>query len=267
MLPEWLQNLYFFLVEKFYQSLPQKIPSSQQLSQVKLIAHRGCHDNVIALENTEIAFDKALEAGIEGIECDVRWTLDLKPIVFHDPDFQRVYRNPAKINQLTVSEIKEKFPSVLTLEELIRRYGKKLHLMIEIKHEDFPNPQLQRSLLASLLAELKGGQDYHFLSLVPEDFEIFNFAPKATYLPVAKLNVKKSLKQVLNCQYGGLTGHYSLFPKSVLDKLNEVHLTSGTGQVDQKAILLREINRGVGWIFSNQAVKMRQILNDLSAAQ
>ncbi len=53
-----------------------------------IIAHRGA--SAFAPENTIAAFQKALDAGADGIEFDVRLTKDGKPVVFHDRTLKRV---------------------------------------------------------------------------------------------------------------------------------------------------------------------------------
>lgn len=51
---------------------------------VKIFAHRGAKRE--APENTLLAFQKALQIGVDGIECDVHWTADGRAVVIHDDD-------------------------------------------------------------------------------------------------------------------------------------------------------------------------------------
>lgn len=53
-----------------------------------IIAHRGA--SAYALENTSPAFQKALEWGVDGIEFDIRESLDGQFFVIHDPDLRRI---------------------------------------------------------------------------------------------------------------------------------------------------------------------------------
>ena len=53
-----------------------------------IIAHRG--DITNAPENTLAAFQQALEQGADGIELEVRLTLDRKLVVFHDRSLKRI---------------------------------------------------------------------------------------------------------------------------------------------------------------------------------
>ena len=50
------------------------------------IAHRGLH--VVERENTVAAFRAAVLAGVDGVELDVRRTLDGALVVHHDPSVE-----------------------------------------------------------------------------------------------------------------------------------------------------------------------------------
>jgi len=51
------------------------------------IAHRGFSG--IAPENTMVAFQKALEVGVDGVELDVHGTLDRQVVSIHDSTLDR----------------------------------------------------------------------------------------------------------------------------------------------------------------------------------
>lgn len=69
-----------------------------------IIAHRG--DSVHAPENTLAAFRRAVEAGADGIEFDVRLTKDGEVVVFHDPSLNRIAGRKGKIVELTADELR-----------------------------------------------------------------------------------------------------------------------------------------------------------------
>ena len=54
---------------------------------MKVFAHRGLSS--LYPENTLIAFEKALEYQIDGIETDVQLTKDNQMVIFHDEDVSR----------------------------------------------------------------------------------------------------------------------------------------------------------------------------------
>ena len=54
---------------------------------MKVFGHRGFSGEYP--ENTMLAFQKAVEAGCEGIELDVQLTKDLVPVIMHDEKVDR----------------------------------------------------------------------------------------------------------------------------------------------------------------------------------
>lgn len=53
-----------------------------------LVAHRGLQSGFP--ENTLLALKKAIDSGAKYIELDVQFSADCLPIIYHDPDLQRV---------------------------------------------------------------------------------------------------------------------------------------------------------------------------------
>ncbi len=60
----------------------------QQIAEFELVAHRGypsCYP-----ENTQLGFEKAIEAGARFIEADVQLSADKVPVIFHDQTLSRL---------------------------------------------------------------------------------------------------------------------------------------------------------------------------------
>jgi len=102
---------------------------------LKIIAHRGFSDGYP--ENTLLAFKKAIESGADGIETDLRLSLDGEIILFHDNDLSRLTTNDSKVEELTVMDLKKfdlgKGESIPILNELIALAQGKVTLILEIK--------------------------------------------------------------------------------------------------------------------------------------
>ena len=90
-----------------------------------------------------MAFEKALELPIHGIECDVRMSRDGKVVVNHDATLDRTSDRTGKLSALDWAEIKradignEKYPNQhpLLLDELFEMWEPSgQHLYIETKH-------------------------------------------------------------------------------------------------------------------------------------
>ncbi len=246
-------------VDCFYKRLPQKHPDKQRLYDCKIISHRGEHDNLNVLENTLASFDLIKEKGIWGIEFDIRWTKDLIPVLFHDKDLKRLFQSDIEVSKITQSDLKKKFPAVPTLSEVITRYGGKMHLMAEIKEEVYPDPAYQNSVLQDLFSSLKAEKDFHFISLSPAMFKLIGFVPSTTFLPIAQLNIRQLSEISIQKDYGGILGHYLLLTQEYLNKHKMQNQMVGTAYINSRNSLFRELNRGVEWIFSNNAIEIQSM--------
>lgn len=259
----WLEEWLLQGVDLFYEKIPQSFPDRLKLEHCKIISHRGEHDNKKVYENTIPAFDRVNEAGVWGIEFDIRWTRDLHPVVFHDRDLKRVFKSIIKINEITLTELKMHCKLIPSLSEVIQKYGKKMHFMVEIKEEAYPNPEYQNNVLKDLFQQLTPNIDFHFITLKPEMFKFLNFVPTSTFIPSARLNVKQLSDMALMKRFGGIAGHYLLINNHLLNKHRMQNQHIGTGYIRSKNCLFRELNRGVEWIFSNHAIELQSICNSL----
>jgi glycerophosphoryl diester phosphodiesterase len=261
--PANVQRVYHRLVDRLFAALPQPLPALKQVRRCRIVSHRGEHDNHIILENTLKAFDAACAAGVWGIECDVRWTRDLQPVISHDRDCRRLFGARLILHELTWSEVREKFPLIPTLREVILRYGQRLHLMVELKDEPYPDPLRQSELLAELFANLQPARDYHLLSLNPAVFRYCDFVPAHTLLPIAETNVREVSDLAIEHGYAGIAGHYLLLSQARIRRHQGLQQQVGTGFVASRNCLYRELRRGVDWIFSDCAARLQGFCRDL----
>lgn len=75
----------------------------KMIEDFQVIAHRGA--SRYAPENTMAAFCKAHELGCYYIECDIAFSKDSVPFIFHDNHLNRTTNGKGKISQLTWQEI------------------------------------------------------------------------------------------------------------------------------------------------------------------
>jgi glycerophosphoryl diester phosphodiesterase len=68
-----------------------------------VVAHRGA--SAQEAENTLAAFDRAIEAGADAIEFDVRITGDGQAVVMHDPDVARTTDGAGLVQQMSLEKI------------------------------------------------------------------------------------------------------------------------------------------------------------------
>lgn len=109
----------------------------------KNIAHRGFSGKYP--ENTILAFQKALEAGVDGIEFDVHLTRDGKLVIVHDETVDRTSDGAGWVGEMTLKELRaldfsagfkgkygaQRIPLLEEYFELIR--GQRLLTNIELK--------------------------------------------------------------------------------------------------------------------------------------
>lgn len=255
----WLQDIALNIIDWISAIIPRPVPEQVALQNCKIISHRGENDNRQVIENTLQAFANARAAGAWGIECDIRWSQDLVPLIHHDPGCERLFGDPARLSELEFAEIRQRFPLIPSLAEVLADFGGNTHLMLEIKADPYPQPETQKRILRDLLAPLSPGRDFHFLLLDPALARHVDFLPRKHCVLVAEMNMGRMSREGLNQQFGGLSGHFLLLN----EKRKQRHLAAGqqvgTGFIASRNSLFRELNRGIEWIFSNDAVKIQQI--------
>ena len=262
-----VENALTALMDTIFARWPRPCPDAGRLKHCRIVAHRGAHDSRLTLENTLAAFDAAVTAGVWGIEFDIRWTKDLQPVVIHDAGLQRVFGVPLTVAEATRAELRQRCPHVPFLSEVIRRYGGKAHLMVEIKQEPAPDPARQNRVLGELFSGLTPGQDFHLISLAPHRFRPLTFAPKSALVPIARWNPGAFGRLAAREGYGGLAGHYAAVGRSDIAQQHAAGRKVGTGYVRAPNCLFRELNRGVDWIFSNHAAEVQALLRRLQLAE
>ena len=262
-----VEKSFLHLMDGFFANWPRPVPIMKPPGACTIISHRGQHDNREVKENTLKAFDTAVGAGVWGLEFDIRWTRDLKPVVFHDSDLMRIFNKPLEIRKTDRKTLRKAFPLIPTLEEVLERYGCQVHLMVELKAEHYPDPQRQADMLADFFSGLTPSRDYHFLALDTDMFEHVGFVDPSALLPVAQLNFRTFSRRALSRGYAGVAGHYCFINNRMVARHKARGQQVGVGYPRSKNSLFREINRGVTWIFSNHACEMQAIADEYAGGR
>jgi glycerophosphoryl diester phosphodiesterase len=256
---ERLRRLKLRAADALMAAIPRRVPAEAALQHCKIISHRGEHDNVRVMENTLPAFERARAAGVWGIECDIRWTADLVPVICHDAGTARVFGQPVTLADVTFEQLRAAVPLVPSLAEVVGELGGRIHLMLELKTDAFPDPDRQRDILARTLAPLSPGTGFHILGLDPAVFRLATFVPRAHCILVAEENVEPLCRACLDGGYGGFAGHFLLLGPRLQRRLAPSGTQLGTGFVASGNCLFRELNRGVEWVFSNDAIRLQAV--------
>jgi len=215
------------------------------------------YDNKTVFENTLEALEGVKRSGIWGVEIDLRWTKDLVPVVIHDKTLERLFNSPIRVSEQNFSAIRNSFPMFPSLEEVVDKYGKDLHLMVEIKKEHYPDPAYQNRVLTDIFRDLRPMETFHLISLNPEMFDLISFVSPEVCLPISTTNLRAYSRLALTRGYGGINGHYLLVSNGVLFRHHRKNQKVGTGFVESVNCLFRELNRGVDWVYSNDAAQLQ----------
>jgi len=109
---------------------------------IQIIGHRGARG--LEPENTMRSFRKALELGVDYIECDVHMTKDGHIVLMHDHTVDRTTNGSGPVNSFTFDEIRKldagKGETIPTLQELLDLVRGKVKLHIELKDESATEP-------------------------------------------------------------------------------------------------------------------------------
>jgi len=210
-MPLWLDQAFLHTVDWLY-ALRRHAPTAEQLRAVRIVSHRGQRDGRTVLENTCAAFDAVRGSAVFGLEFDVRWTRDRVPVVFHDADFRRLYGSRQHLAELTLAQLRSSFPQVPTLHDVVRRYCGEFHLMVELKHEPYPEPGLQDRRLAEALAPALESKRCHVISLVPAMFSQLPSLPASRTMGLARLNSDAISREVLAADRAGFKWRDSFAP-------------------------------------------------------
>jgi glycerophosphoryl diester phosphodiesterase len=256
-IPHWIEKAFLCSVDALFRRYPQPHPTAERLAGCRIISHRGEHDNRQIIENTIPAFRVAVAGGVWGIEFDVRWTRDRRPVVIHDADAGRLFGRPIRIRQTDYRVLKSACPLIPSLEEVVQTFGRRVHLMVELKHERFEDIGEQRHALKAHFAGLAPVDDFHLMSLSPEVLDVFDVVPVSARLPIAQANVGTISRQAISKPLGGLLGHYLLVTDALVGKHTALGQNVGTGFIDSLNCLFREVNRNITWIFSNRAAALQ----------
>ncbi len=113
---------------------------------MKIYAHRGFSAKF--REATLAAYQGAIDAGADGLECDVRLTKDEIPVCFHDRNTKRIAGVKRRVASLTLRELRET-TEILTLEELLELASKtKREVLVETKHPVLSGGRVEKILLS-----------------------------------------------------------------------------------------------------------------------
>ncbi|UVI31085.1 glycerophosphodiester phosphodiesterase [Paenibacillus spongiae] len=241
-----------------------------------VIAHRGAAGE--APENTLAAFQLALEQGCDAFELDVHLSKDGQIVVIHDYSVDRTTTGQGAVSELTVEEMKQYdagawfHPSyagerIPTLEEVIAMTPEHIHINVEIKGGI---GQGIEEKLVELLRRLNRTASIFVSSFHWNCLRTLNQIEPS--LRVGLL-YDLSLKDYALLPKAAGVNAYSLHPH--FGKLEAEAVKAAVAQgvavfpwtINGEADMARMIDMGVSGIITDYPGKLRQLLEQQSAAR
>ena len=201
---------------------------------MKIIAHRGYSAHYP--ENTLLAFKKAIEAGADGIETDLRLTLDNEIILFHDRNLKKYTGIDVKPESLSLLELKEfdmgRGEVIPALNELLELVEGKVTLILEIKY----NAKTYKRLCEILMIQIDNKLDW---------VEVSCFEDKVLeYIYTLNSNVKlhKLIKDASVLEPGGMEEKYEYTEYFDINvKLHQIVLEKGL--IERKKVIYWTVDK------------------------
>lgn len=229
-----------------------------------VIAHRG--NSCSRPENTRSAFKSAIACGVDYIECDVQFTRDGHPVVFHDADLKRLTNgaHSERIQDILLEDLKAidisswfnpqyKDERVLTLEELLTIAPKKTGLMIEVKKDSFQG-RTSAEVIAKALDRVTNTRfDPIVIGSLFSDvvLDIANATPKASIMaiPYKGEELKRFFSLPINIPYYAI--EYPLADETLLTELKHAKKTVWVWTVDDLGMVKWLIRHGADGVITN----------------
>lgn len=229
------------------------------------IAHRGASGE--APENTMKAFQKALDAGADGIEFDIFLTSDKKMVVTHDENLKGLTGHNIETRKSTLAKLREldfgdgeKIP---TLDGVLESFGKRFTILnIEIKSTGYLTDGVETKLLEHL-------QRHHVEEkTIVSSFNPFNLMRMKRIAPHIrrgyliwpehwtarrKFFIRLAGVESVNLDYRWATDHR-------LDRYRKMGKKIWVWTVNDAGDMKKWVDKGVEAIITNHPARLKQLL-------
>ncbi len=245
-------------------------PSKQPI----IVAHRG--SSAIAPENTLASFRQAIADGADAIELDVHLTKDGEVVVIHDSTLNRTTNGRGRVRDYTLVELKrldagswfhkrfssEKIPA---LAEVFEEIGDRVEINIEIKTDDYNERSV--GMLEKCIELINKYQAANFVLISSFNYMILQHVKKlqpeiATGILFNPLrNLRLSIHHLMEKTNAKLfICAKSYLKRSIVSNLHEKKIKVGTYTINDKAALIRVLKKSVDFIYSDNPVKISEII-------
>jgi len=226
------------------------------------VAHRGFSG--VYPENTLLAFQKAVELGVDFVELDIHQTIDKEIVVCHDHTIDRTTDGKGYIKEMTYEEIKkydagkwkgypgEKIP---LLKEVFEKFGEKIKILIEIKECDV-------SALIKLIKEYRMEK-----RVIVGSFNLEYIKEVRNLLPIISTalisyEVPENIDQLIKYGIRKLDIHFHNLNKEIVKELVSYGFVVNTWTPDTEEELKKVIDYGVQFITTDRPDILKEIIKN-----
>ncbi|MFC0525566.1 glycerophosphodiester phosphodiesterase [Pontibacillus salicampi] len=234
---------------------------------MNIFAHRG--SSGFYPENTMIAFEKAIDDGVHGVELDVQLTKDGQMVVIHDETITRTTNGAGYVKDFTLHELKQydaggwfPYPSmqrIPTLDEVLRLLQPtSLQVNIELKNDVIPYAGLEEKVV-SIIQEYNMESRIILSSFVPQSIQkVSQLAPFVERALLCMENQQDPIEQLHKYNANALHCHYRLISPSLLERAKALHIPIRVFTVNDKDNWLRMMELGVDAIFTDYPLEKKR---------
>ena len=149
-----LLAIIFICIGIYKRKWVPKYPSFYSKNKLLKIGHRGVPS--LARENTLDSFQKAIDAGMDGVELDVQYSADKKLVVYHNWDIEDNSGKIELIEKLPYSELKRislngiENHKIPLFSDVLKILNKNCIINVEIKSAKILNTDIEKNVLETV---------------------------------------------------------------------------------------------------------------------
>ena len=220
---------------------------------VYVVGHRGTP--LLVPENTLESFKRAMELGVDFIECDVHLSKDEEIVVMHDDKVDRTTSGRGHIRDYNLEE----------LEALTISSGYKIPTMQDVLGLDFPvlielksfragtSHRIYTNLVCRLAGELQDTKSKRDIGLMSFDRTYIEQLHGSGFKRILLSSQFSDLDALKPLNLFGVGVEYHALDIARIDEAHNRHLSVMAWTVDRKEDIERMIGLGVDFVVSNDA--------------
>lgn len=224
------------------------------------LAHRGLSD--LYPENTMLAFQKALEAGFDGIETDVQMTKDDILVLCHDEKINRTSTGKGYLKDYTYQQLLNysfnyKFKvstPIPTLDELLTLL-EGTHKILNIEIKDTKTEGIERAIALAIKAHHLEDQVVFSSVSLESVLRIKRFLPECYGALIVSGGYKKRKIDPVTFHLDGIHVKYNKLNEKELTYFKEHHIAVGAWTIKREKDFQFFKSHDILFVFTNKMMK------------